>query len=89
MNTYRLKITTPAEEVWDGEALQISLRVTEGDIAIMAGHIPFVSSVVQGRVRVYLPSGDIREGVCSGGLLSVSREDVRLLSSDFAWDSEQ
>ena len=85
MNAYKLKITTPACEVYDDEALQISLRVTEGDIAIMSGHIPFVSAVVKGKCKVYLPTGDIREGVCGGGLLSVTKENVRLLCSEFEW----
>ena len=85
MNTYKLRITTPAEDAYDDEALQISLRVTEGDIAIMAGHIPFVSAVVPGKCRVYLPSGDTRDGRCSGGLLSVTKENVRLLCSEFTW----
>jgi F-type H+-transporting ATPase subunit epsilon len=86
MNAYKLRITTPSEDAYDGEALQISLRVTEGDIAIMAGHIPFVSAVVPGKCRVYLTSGDIRDGRCSGGLLSVTKENVRLLCSEFEWD---
>lgn len=85
MNTYKLRITTPASDFYDDEALQLSVRVTEGDIAIMAGHIPFVSAVVPGKCKVYLPSGDIREGSCKGGLLSVSKENVRLLCSEFEW----
>ena len=85
MNTYKLRITTPSGDYYDDESLQLSLRVTEGDIAIMAGHIPFVSAVVPCKCRVYLPSGDIREGNCKGGLLSVTKECVRLLCSEFEW----
>lgn len=86
MKSYTLKITTPEEDVYDAEALQLSVRVTEGDIAIMAGHIPFVGAVIGGACRVYLPTGDIREGKCSGGILSVSSECVRLLCSHFEWN---
>ncbi|MBQ2863329.1 MAG: F0F1 ATP synthase subunit epsilon [Clostridia bacterium] len=86
MNTYKLRITTPSHDVYDDEALQLSLRVTEGDIAIMAGHIPFVSAVAAGKCRVYLPSGEHRDGKCSGGLLSVTKENVRLLCSEFEWE---
>ena len=86
MKSYRLKITTPSEDVYDSEALQLSVRVTEGDIAIMAGHIPFVSAVVPGACRVYLTSGDIREGKCSDGILAVSSDGVRLLCSSFEWN---
>ena len=88
MNTYKLRITTPSHDVYDDEALQLSLRVTEGDIAIMAGHIPFVSAVAAGKCRVYLPSGEHRDGKCSGGLLSVTKENVRLLCSEFEWENK-
>ena len=85
MNTYRLRITTPDADMYDGEALQLSLRVSEGDIAIMAGHIPFVSSVVEGQAKVYLPDGAMRRAECSAGLLTVSADSVRLLCSEFRW----
>ena len=86
MNTYKLRITTPSCDVYDDEAMQLSLRVTEGDIAIMAGHIPFVSAVVPGKCRVYLPTGEAKDGHCSGGLLAVTKENVRLLCSEFEWN---
>ena len=86
MKSYKLRITTPSDDVYDDEALQLSVRVTEGDIAIMAGHIPFVSAVRAGACRVYLPSGDVKEGRCSDGILSVGAECVRLLCSDFEWN---
>lgn len=85
MNTYKLRITTPSEDAYDGEALQLSVRAADGDIGILAGHIPFVSAVLECECRVYLPSGEMKRADCSGGLLTVSEEGVRLLCSEFAW----
>ena len=37
-------------------------------------------------VKFHKQDGDeIKKGECSGGILSVTKEVVRLLSSDFAW----
>ena len=86
MNLFRLHICTPSGTVFEGEIARFSCRGVSGDFAVMAGHIPFVSAVVPGRCRVYLPTGDTRDGRCSGGLLSVTKENVRLLCSEFTWD---
>lgn len=88
MNTFKLRITTPSEDCYDADAYQLSVRVTDGDIAIMAGHIPFVSAVVPGSCRVYLPTGEMKNAECSGGLLTVSKENVRLLCSEFEWKDQ-
>lgn len=84
MSNFRLQIASPSGMVYDGEAKQISVRAIDGDVAILAGHIPYVTALKGGECRVYI--GDkIKKGECSGGILSVTKEVVRLLSSDFAW----
>ena len=45
MSTFPLKITSPEGDLFCGDAVMLSVRSTEGDLAIMAGHIPFVCSV--------------------------------------------
>ena len=45
MKTFLLIISTPDGEMFNGEAVNISLRGVEGDLAVMAGHIPFVTAV--------------------------------------------
>lgn len=87
MKVYQLEIVAPDGPVYDGQATQLSLRGIEGSLSILAGHIPFVTSVVAGDVRVYLPDGTIRKGTCNGGFLSVSAEKTRLLVSTFTWDN--
>ncbi len=88
MNTFKLQIAAPDGMRYDGDAVQISVRGIEGDLAIMAGHIPFVTALKSGECRVYTDDKTVRRASCSGGMLMVSRECVRLLSSDFTWESE-
>ena len=86
MNTYKLRITTPSHDVYDDEALQLSLRVTEGDIAIMAGHIPFVTSVVSGACAVWTDENTKKTATTKGGLLTVGKDDVTFLAGTFKFD---
>ena len=48
MNTYKLIISTPDGSVFDDEAISLIVRGTEGELAIMAGHIPFITAVIKG-----------------------------------------
>ena len=85
MNKFKLQIAAPDGLRYDGEAVQLSVRGIGGDLAILAGHIPFVTALRQGDCRVYVEEGKIRHASCSGGMLMVSKDCVRVLSSDFVW----
>ncbi|MGN1346091.1 MAG: FoF1 ATP synthase subunit delta/epsilon [Eubacteriales bacterium] len=86
MKTFRLQIAAPDGMRYDGEAVQISVRGIEGELAVLAGHIPFVTALKSGECRVYPDDATIRRASCSGGMLMVSADCVRLLSSDFTWE---
>ena len=88
MNTFKLQIAAPDGMRYDGDAVQISVRGIEGDLAVMAGHIPFVTALKSGECRVYTDEKTVRRASCSGGMLMVSKDCVRLLSSDFMWANE-
>ena len=90
MNTFRLIIASPDGNLFDGQAYMLTVRGADGELAIMAGHVPFVTTVVPCRVRIELPNEDAddRIGHTEGGLLSVSRDAVTLLSSSFRWGEE-
>ena len=85
MKTFVLSVTSPEGNLFLGDVLQISVRGIEGDLAIMAGHIPFVTALAEGECRIYLPDGVMRRAKVKSGLLSVSREETSLLSSSFTF----
>lgn len=85
MNTFKLVISSPDGNVFDDEIAKVSMRGSEGDFAILAGHIPFITSVKPGECRVEMPDGEERIGSLDGGLLTVSSEAVTLLSGSFRW----
>ena len=84
MKTFQLQIAAPDGLRYDGEAVQLSVRGIEGELAILAGHIPFVTALKAGECRVYV--GDtIRRANYSGGMLTVTKDTVRMLSAEFEW----
>ncbi len=85
MNTFRLTISSPDGNVFDEEIAMVSMRGSEGDFAIMAGHIPFITSVQPCECKIEMSDGEEKTGEVDGGILSVSAESVTLLSGSFKW----
>ena len=85
MKYFLLKISSPEGDLFSGEAVKLSVRGTEGDLAVMAGHIPFVSYVKPCDCKNELEDGSERIGAIQGGILTVSQEKVILLSGDLVW----
>ena len=86
MSTYKLTIATPDGNQFRGEAKALFLRGAEGDLAILAGHTPFITSVQAGKCRVALPEGEEKSATLDGGLLTVGADMVTLLSGSFQWE---
>ena len=85
MEKFRLKILTPEGTVMDKDAAGLYLRGAEGDLAVFAGHIPFVTPVKPGKCTVVSSSDtsndgfDDTEGVISEGMLRVTSKEVLLM----------
>lgn len=84
MRTFQLNISSPDGKLFSGEAVMMTLRGIEGDLAVMAGHVPFITSVKPCDVKLLLPDGTEKIGHSDGGLLTVAADGVTLLGS-FAW----
>ena len=84
MTPFRLKIVTPDGLIYDGQAEELLVRTTGGDVAILARHMNYVAPLGMGRAVVV--SGDTRRtAACIGGMLSVSDGEVTLVPTTFEW----
>lgn len=88
MNTYKLTIATPDGNRFQGEVYALYLRGAQGDLAVLAGHTPFITSVQAGKCRVQLPDDSEKSATLNGGLLTVGADATTLLSGSFQWDEE-
>ncbi|MBP5661739.1 MAG: hypothetical protein J6X30_01120 [Clostridia bacterium] len=87
MNTFLLSITSPDGHLLHEKVYRLSLRGAEGDLAIMAGHIPFMTTVQKGEVRIIRADESVLTGTAEGGILTVTETETVLLSSGFCWDT--
>lgn len=86
MKSFLLKISSPEGDLFCDNIVKLSVRGTEGDLAVMAGHIPFVSYVKPCDCKIELENGNEKVGHIQSGVLTVAKDKVILLSGDFAWN---
>ena len=89
MNTYPLTISTPDGNLLQEQVAALFVRGSEGDLAILAGHIPFVTTIKAGDCRVEFENGDEKTGHTDGGILTVSENSATLLSGTFCWNEQE
>ena len=70
MRSFPLRIVTPDGLQFDGQAEELLVRTTTGDLGILAGHVNCVAPLGMGRAVVVTEEGR-REAACIGGILSV------------------
>ena len=88
MKSFSLKISSPDGNLFDGNAVKLVVRGTEGELAVLAGHVPFATSVKPCDCKIETEDGKERIGHTEGGLLTVSETSVMLLSGKFRWNDE-
>jgi F-type H+-transporting ATPase subunit epsilon len=75
---------TPDGLVYDGQAEELIVRTTTGDMGILAGHINCVAPLGMGRATVII--NDQREfAACIGGMVSVVNGQVTVVATTFEW----
>lgn len=87
MTDFSLKIVTPYGLVYDGNAQELIVRTTSGDLGILAGHINCVAPLGMGRATVII-DGQKRYAACNGGMVSVVGSNVTLVPTTFEWANE-
>ena len=85
MKTFKFVISTPDGNLYDGDIVKISLRGAEGDLAVLANHTPFVTSVKPCRAHIELEDGTDKQFEVERGLLNVSDNKVILMSGSAKW----
>lgn len=85
MREFPLKISSPDGSLYNGNVTKISLRGAEGDLAVMAGHIPFITSVQPCDFHIELVDNSLKSGHTEGGILTVSEDSVIFLTGNVDW----
>ena len=87
MRPFALKIVTPDGMRYDGQAEEVIVRTTSGDLGILAGHINAVAPLGMG-MATFVIDGKKRYGACIGGMVSVVDNLVSIIATSFEWSDQ-
>lgn len=83
MNTLKLKIVTPEKIVYEREIFQITIPTASGEITVLPNHIPLVSVLAPGEIKIVDKDGDHNIAL-SGGFLEIRGQNEIILLADHA-----
>ena len=84
MTPFALKIVTPDGLKYDGQAEEVVVRTTNGDMAVLARHINCVAPLGMGQAT-FVIDGQKQYAACIGGMLSVVNGEVHIVATTFEW----
>ena len=76
----RVEVVSADGITWEGEALSVIARTTEGDIGVLARHEPMIAPLIPSTSEITTPDGRREIVVVDGGFLSVTPTRVALIS---------
>ncbi|RKR73807.1 F0F1 ATP synthase subunit epsilon [Frondihabitans australicus] len=79
-----VNLVSADQQVWSGEAAQVTARTTEGEIGILPGHQPVLAILASGQVRVRETGGGIVDATAEDGFLSVENDTVTIVARNAA-----
>lgn len=85
--SFHLEIRTPEKLIYEGDVTSIRAPGVEGNFEILAGHIPFLTALEIGEIRIReLDTPQLL--ATSGGVFEVLRTGVTVLVETAEWASE-
>ncbi len=86
--SFHLEIRTPEKLIYEGDVVSVNAPGVEGNFQILAGHIPFLTALAVGEIRVNESSDSPRSIATSGGVFEVLRTGVTALIETAEWASD-
>ena len=83
----KLKISTPAKMIYQGEIEKISIPTENGNLKVMDGHAPMVTSVKPGIIKLWPMENHVKVGnemfvSTSKGMVFIDGKIVRIVSAE-------
>ncbi|THU05208.1 F0F1 ATP synthase subunit epsilon [Lampropedia puyangensis] len=80
MSTIHVDVVSAEESIFSGEAKFVALPGESGELGILPRHVPLITRIKPGSVRIELPDGKEEFVFVAGGILEVQPDRVTVLS---------
>ena len=80
MSTMQVEVVSAEEAIFSGRAKFVALPGEAGELGILPGHVPLITRIKPGAVRIEKEDGDEEFVFVAGGILEVQPKCVTVLS---------
>ncbi len=81
MATLHFELVTPERAVLSTEAYLVEIPGSEGDMGVLAGHAPVMTTIRDGEVRVYASAGAAPQRITvQGGFAEIGENGLTVLA---------
>lgn len=87
-NTYKLIILTPEREFYQGEVIELITGSTQGNVGILANHMPLVTTLRPSDSEIVDKDGKRLKAFTSSGILEVKDNSALMLCDSCEWPEE-
>lgn len=84
---FQVEVICPERVFFTGEADMLELRTTEGDIGVLAGHIPLTAVIAPGIMKI-MNGGEVKEAALHEGFVEILGDKVIVLAESCEWPDE-
>lgn len=78
--TIQVEIVTPSRQLYSGEVEMITMPGIDGDMGVLAGHAPLLTTLNIGEIALHEASGEPEYIAVSGGVVEVLPDKVIVLA---------
>ena len=85
--TFNLQIISPTRIFFDGDATMVEMKTTEGEIGVLAGHIPLTAILEPGVLKIHQEDG-VKQAALHDGFVEIRKTKVTVLAESCEWPDE-
>lgn len=86
-NLFHVQVVSPDRIFFEEDIEMLEVKTTEGEIGVLAGHIPLTSIIAPGVVR-FIVNGESKEAALHDGFLEILPDRVTILAESCEWPEE-
>lgn len=87
-NAFLVRIISPDRTFYEGEAIMLECRTTEGEIGILKNHIPLTAVLAPGVCRIKESESEVKLAALIGGFIEILQDSVTILAEIAEWPDE-
>ncbi len=85
---FRLEIVSPEKVFYDNDVYMVEYNTTEGEVGVLAGHIPMTQILAPGVLTITESEDKVRKAALHAGFVEITPEKVTMLAESVEWPEE-